>query len=179
MNVHIMGAACAGSTTLGNALAEKLAIPYFDTDHFFWEQSQVPYTVRRDAVMRNQMLTESVLASPSFIVGGSLVNWGVEWQNMFDLVVFLYVPTEIRLERLVERELDRYGDVIFTDPQRNFHFKAFCEWASKYDDQTFTGRNIKTHRDWLDKLSCKVIEIRGNTTVEERLQFVLANGLMN
>jgi shikimate kinase len=35
MNVHIMGAACAGLTTLGNALAEKLAIPYFDTDHFF------------------------------------------------------------------------------------------------------------------------------------------------
>ncbi len=165
-----MGASCAGSTTLGNALSEKLGMRYFDTDDFFWERSDVPYTVRRDAPTRSGMLQEAISRTDDYIIGGSLISWGEQWLSMFDLVVFLYVPKEIRMQRLVNRELERYGDIIYTDPERSHLFREFYEWASKYDDRDFTGRNIRVHEEWLNKVSCRVIEIRGDTTVEERVR---------
>ncbi|TDO19313.1 P-loop NTPase family protein [Pedobacter duraquae] len=88
MKIHIVGASCAGSTTLGKALSLELNIPYFDTDSFFWAESDIPYTIKRDPEQRNQMLKDQLLPHESFIVGGSLVSWGEEWKTQFDLVVF-------------------------------------------------------------------------------------------
>jgi len=173
MKIHILGASCAGSTTLGNALSSLLNIPYFDTDSFFWEKSAVPYTVKRDPLLRNELLKAELSPLENYIVGGSLVSWGEEWKQMFDLAVFLYLPQEIRMERLVKRELERYGNAIYDDPQRHQLFLDFIEWASKYENRSFTGRNIGIHENWLNGLNCKVIKIEGDTTVAERLNRII------
>lgn len=170
MKIHIMGASCAGSTTLGNALSARWGMPYFDTDDFFWERSDLPYTVRRDAPTRSAMLQEAISQSDDCIVGGSLISWGEQWLSVFDLVVFLYVPKEIRMERLVKRELERYGEIIYTDPERSRLFREFYDWAAKYDDRDFTGRNVGIHENWVGKVSCQVVEIRGDTTVADRVK---------
>lgn len=128
--------------------------------------------VRRDALTRSAMLREAISRSDRCIVGGSLISWGEQWLSMFDLVVFLYVPKEIRMERLVKRELERYGDIIYTDPERSRLFREFHDWASKYDDRGFTGRNVGIHENWLKRVSCQVVELRGDTTVQERVQAV-------
>lgn len=172
MKIHIVGASCAGSTTLGKALSLELKIPYFDTDSFFWAESDIPYTLKRDPEQRNQMLKDQLLPHESFIVGGSLVSWGAEWRTQFDLVVFLYVPSEIRLQRLVNRELERYGNEIYDNPERNLLFREFMAWASRYDDREFSGRNIKIHEAWIGSVSCPVIRIDGDTTVSERIKMV-------
>lgn len=72
---------------------------------------------------------------------------GAEWKSRFDLVVFLYVPTEIRLARLKRIEVERYGTAIYNDPERVLLFQEFVSWASKYDDRDFTIRNIKLHEE--------------------------------
>lgn len=173
MKIHILGASCAGSTTLGETLSARLNIPYFDTDSFFWEKSAVPYTVKREAQLRSRLLKDELRKSENYIVGGSLVSWGEEWKQMFDLAVFLYLPKEIRMERLVQREIERYGNQIYDDAQRHKLFLEFIDWASKYDDRSFTGRNIGIHERWLEGLNCPVIKIVGDTTVSERLKRIV------
>jgi adenylate kinase family enzyme len=173
MKIHIMGASCAGSTTLGNALAQRLNYPYFDTDYFFWEQTDLPFTVKRDRDERIQMLTQSLVPHPDHIVGGSLVNWGDEWLTAFDLVVFLYVTPEIRLQRLKDREFERYGDVIFTNPERIEAYQKFIDWATAYDTNAISGRTLQVHKDWLSKVACPILEIKGDTTVPQRIELIL------
>jgi hypothetical protein len=77
------------------------------------------------------------------------------------------------MQRLQNRELQRYGDRIFTDPERAEMYRAFKQWASGYDDNTTNGRTLQVHETWLTQLSCPVLEIKGNTTVEERVETVL------
>ena len=60
MKIHIMGASCAGSTTLGNALAKHLNYPLFDSDNYFWEVSNQPYTIKRDPELRNTMIAHDI-----------------------------------------------------------------------------------------------------------------------
>jgi len=172
MKIHIMGASCAGATTLGRALSARLGMPCFDTDDYFWAPSAVPYTVRREPAERIAMLKADFAANNDAIVSGSLVSWGDEWLTMFDVVVFLYIPHEIRMQRLVAREVERYGDAIYTDPERIRLFDAFKSWATGYDDNSTNGRNLQVHQNWIKKLNCPVLEITGDTTVEERIDLV-------
>ncbi|MDT3404626.1 shikimate kinase [Mucilaginibacter terrae] len=173
MKIHIVGASCAGSTTLGNALSAQTGLPYFDTDFYFWEPSEIPFTIKRDRDARITMLRDAVALHPNHIIGGSLVSWGNEWLAAFDLVVFLYVPPEIRIQRLKNRELERYGDIIYTDPERISAYQKFLEWAEAYDTNAPTGRSLHVHEAWLSRVTCPVLEIRGDTTVAERVELIL------
>lgn len=172
MKIHIFGASGAGSTTQGEDLSAVLHIPYFDTDRYFWEASDPPFTVRRDAAERNELLLADLVGHDDWIIGGSLVSWGENWHSMFDLAVFLYIPHAIRMERLRQRELARYGDVIFTDPERNKQYNGFIEWAASYDTGTMR-RSLAVHRQWMEQLTCPVLVIEGDLSVDERRKLIL------
>jgi adenylate kinase family enzyme len=172
MKIHIMGASCAGSTTLGHALAEHCEFQYFDTDDYFWLPTHVPYTQRRTFNERNELLKADLQKQTALVVGGSLINWGLEWQSYFNLVVFLYVPPQIRIQRLQDREIQRYGAAIFDDFERAARYQQFLTWATGYDDNSTTGRNINAHRNWLNLVQCPVLEINGDTTVAQRVDLI-------
>jgi hypothetical protein len=52
-------------------------------------------------------------------------------------------------------------------------YRTFKQWASGYDDNTTNGRTLQVHQTWLNQLTCPVLEIKGDTTVEERIGMVL------
>jgi adenylate kinase family enzyme len=172
MKIHIMGASCAGSTTLGRALSARLGYPYFDTDDYFWQPSEPPFTVKRSFNERVALIKTDIAGLPHYVIGGSLINWGDEWKSVFDLVIFLYVPPYIRMQRLKDRELARYGDVIYTDPERIAGYEKFLAWAKAYDTNAISGRTLQAHEAWLAELTCPVLEIRGDTTVKQRLNLI-------
>jgi adenylate kinase family enzyme len=172
MKIHITGASGAGSTTLGLALAKSLSVPYFDTDNYYWEPSEPPFTIRRNRDLRNKMLEEDLTQHKGWVLGGSVISWDDLFLKLFDLVVFLYIPPEIRMQRLKKRESERYGSIIHTDPHRIILYNEFIEWAAGYEDNTTSSRSLKSHETWLQKLTCPVLEIRGDTTVEERLGLI-------
>ncbi|KAK9761689.1 hypothetical protein K7432_013215 [Basidiobolus ranarum] len=172
MKIHIFGASGAGSTTQGNDLSKVLNIPYFDSDDYFWEVSDPPYMVKRERAKRLELLHEDLAKQESWIIGGSLVNWGEEWLTAFDFAVFLYVPPEVRLERLKKREYERYGDIIYTVPERIQMSQEFIDWSAGYDSGA-TGRSLIIHEMWMKELSCPVLAIREDLSVEERRALIL------
>ena len=174
MKLHIYGASGSGVTTLGQALSGILHYPYFDCDDFFWEKSDPPFTVRRNYKFRNCMLFSNLMRHEHWILGGSMFNWG--WTPRFDLVVFLWIPPEIRMERLKAREYERYGDVIFTDPFRNKLYTDFIEWAKGYDPGIVTNssRTLAAHEHWMKTLTCPILEIREDVSVEKRVKLIFS-----
>ena len=94
----------------------------------------------------------------------------------FDLIVFLYIPKEIRIERLRKRELERNGDVIYEDPDWNKRFEEFITWAADYDDNRgIAKRTLIAHKGWLEKTGSTVIGIFGDLNTEERINTVLSH----
>jgi adenylate kinase family enzyme len=173
MKINIVGASGSGVTTLGERLSQELAIPYFDSDYYYWEPSDPPFTIRRESAKRNTMLKGDLDQHKAWLLGGSFLSWGNEWLTAFDLVVFLWIPPAIRIERLKKRELQRYGEVIYTDSERNVLFNEFIDWASGYDSGAARGRTLQAHEDWLKKLNCSVLEIRGDESVESRVTLIM------
>ena len=173
MNLHIFGASGTGITTLGLALSRELNIPYFDSDDYFWAPSDPPFTIRRDPGERNAAIRRDLDKEPGWILGGSIIHWGEEVFPNFDLIVFCRLPHDIRMARLKTRELSRYGDIIFTDPDRNKQYNAFLAWAADYDTDTgIASRTIGVHEQWLQTQRCPILEIREDLTTEQRLQLI-------
>jgi adenylate kinase family enzyme len=102
--IHILGASGSGTTTLGRALAERLQYPHFDTDDYFWVPTDPPYTHQRARTERQQLLMGDLTAHNAWVVSGSLCGWGDGAIPLFEFVVFLSIPSEVRMARLHRRE---------------------------------------------------------------------------
>jgi adenylate kinase family enzyme len=181
MHIHIFGASCSGVTTLGRALSQNLAqsrgldIPYFDSDDYFWLPTDPPYTQRRSPAERNARILADLNKNEHWILGGSIIHWEASF-TAFDCIVFLYLPPEIRMQRLKAREYARYGDIIHSDPDRKRQSEEFFTWAADYDHATgIANRTLPAHESWLSEQTSPILEIRGDTSVRERLDLVLGN----
>jgi len=107
--IHVTGASGSGVTTLGRALADALALPHHDTDDYYWRPTAPPYREKRDVVERLRLMQEMFLDRADWVLSGGLDGWGDSIIPMFDAVVFVEAPTEIRLRRLREREARHFG----------------------------------------------------------------------
>ena len=157
--INIVGAAGAGTTTLGKGLASKLKCMHFEADDFLWLPTTPPYQEMRSHSEKVQIAYESLAAQKSFVISGSVSSWGSRITELLTHVVYLYVPTEIRLSRLVKRETERFGRID----------ADFYEWAAQYDEGRLPGRSRAKHESWLSSLDCKVTKLDGVQTVDESL----------
>ncbi len=174
MKLHIFGASGSGVTTLGQSLAEKLGLKYLDSDDYFWFNTEPPFTNRRNSNDRNQLVLKDINETKYWILGGSIICWGDNIFPNFDLIIFLYLPNEIRIERLKKRELERYGDIIYTNEKRVKQFNDFVAWATDYDNNTgLANRTLIAHKIWLTQTKNPVLEIIGDLTLDEKLKLIL------
>ena len=88
----------------GRALADALAISHHDTDDYFWRPTNPTYREIREVADRLRLMREVFLDRSDWILSGSLDGWGAPIIPHLDAVLFLYVPTPIRLQRLRARE---------------------------------------------------------------------------
>ena len=163
MRVLITGASGSGTSTLGRALAAKLAGAYFDVDDYFWLPTEPPFAEKRDRALRLSLLLEGLQKASVAVVGGSIVDWGAELENSFALIVFLTVPKAIRIERLRTREIAQLGHA---DP-------VFLEWAAQYDEGGMDIRSLAVHERWLSARSCPILRLDGDISISERVAQVL------
>ncbi len=173
MRVHIMGASGSGVTTLGVRLSRRLGVPSFDTDSYFWLPTDPPFTTKRPEGERVRLLEAELKQCAGWVLSGSLMGWGDVFIQCFNLVVFLYVPPEVRMTRLMERERERYGDALYEMPMADIH-KEFMAWAGRYDDPSFSGRSLYGHRAWLTRLDCSIVEIQGTPSIGESVERTMA-----
>ena len=165
--ILITGASGSGTTTLGRALATRLRCAFYDADDYYWLPTNPPFQCKQDPTIRTSRLLQDLQNASTAVVAGSILNWGVELEDSFSLIVFLTLAAKIRMARLRQRETQRFGRV---DP-------AFLAWAAQYDEGLLGGRSRSKHETWLAKRRCAVLRIDGDTSTEARLGRVL--GVLN
>lgn len=172
MRIHILGASGSGTTTLGAALSKKLNYPHYDTDDYFWKPSDPPFQEKRLVEDRYELL-DSDLSIDHFVLSGSLCGWGDPYIEKFDLVVYLHIPKDLRMKRLISREKMRYGSLVEKGGSMHQSHIEFIAWAERYDTAGLEQRSYQTHLHWLKSITCPVIKIDGAYSLEEIVEKVL------
>ncbi len=176
-HIHIFGASGSGTTTIAKSVSKQINYSHFDSDNYFWSPTTNPFTVERDKTECIELMKKDLYSVGDWILSGSVTGWGDELLPLFDLVIFVYVPTEKRIERLKKREAERYGDRILPTGDRHKESMEFIEWASAYDFGTRNGRSLPKHEMWLKKVDYPVIKIENivlNESVDKVIKAVQA-----
>jgi adenylate kinase family enzyme len=172
--IHIFGASGSGTTSLAKAVAEASGCQHYDTDNYFWIPTIPPFQSIRERPERQELLRQDLQRNESWVISGSLCGWGDFAIPMFDLVVFLWLPTDLRMQRLKRRETERFGSEIENpnDPRYQGHM-AFLEWAAAYDTGGLDMRSKSNHEEWISALPCQVIRIEHDRTILENLKTIM------
>lgn len=168
--IHITGASGSGTTTLAKAIQDKYGYTHYDTDDFFWENTDPPFLAKRKVEERQKLLSEAINSTSRWVISGSLTDWGDIFIPTFEVVIYVYAPTEIRIKRLHERELQEFGDRILPGGDMFEQHLAFLEWASKYDNDTLDMRSAAYHNEWLKQMTCPIIKVDGTMPVEDNIR---------
>ncbi|WP_405160848.1 hypothetical protein OG203_31345 [Nocardia sp. NBC_01499] len=168
----VTGASGVGTTTLGRALASLQSVPHADVDDYFWIATSPPYTYKRPIEDRLALMNSLFLPRDAWILSGSLMGWGDSLIKMFDGVVFLTVDPHARMDRLMNREVLRYGDTIEQGGFNEAAHHEFMDWARGYDDANFSGRSRAQHERWLTELPCPVLRLDSAESVPELISAV-------
>lgn len=172
--VHILGASGSGTTTLARALAVRLGCAHYDTDAYFWLPSDPPFQHIREREARRALLGADLEKPGDWVLSGSLCGWGDAFIPLFDLVVFLWIPHELRMARLREREIERYGaEALGPGGAMHAGSVSFMEWAAAYDGGGLEIRSLRVHNAWLATLPGPVLRLERSASVEANLAEVL------
>ena len=162
--IHITGASGSGTTTLGAALSRQLGWKHIDADDYYWLQTQPPFQQKRPWEERLKLMIADLRSEPGVIATGSTIRWGLELEDAYELIVYLYIPPEIRLQRLRVREMQRNGSIN----------EGFIAWAALYDEGDLTVRSRRRVEKWLSERHVPVLRLEGDLTVEARVAAVMA-----
>ena len=163
MYVLIMGASGSGQTTLAKELSKHLSYKFLDSDDLYWLATKPAYQKKRNIDQR-LIMTLKEMKNYNVVLAGSIMGWGDELENAFDIIIFLSLDTEIRLRRLKQREIVELG---FID-------QGFLAWAKEYENPDFTGRNRLKHENWISKRQGQILTIEGDLTVQQRLECIFS-----
>jgi adenylate kinase family enzyme len=173
MKIHILGASGSGTTTLGEALSMELKIPHFDSDDFFWIDTDPPFQERRTPEIRTNLLRNTLRPHDSWILSGSALKWGDFLLKECDMIIYLFLEKEKRIRRLEERERKRFGDQINPGEIMHTNFVDFIEWAKSYDNGDMNMRSRESEMSWLENAECEVLKIEEEMTLEDEINLVI------
>ena len=170
--IHIFGGSGSGTTTLGKKTGEELGYFHMDTDDYFWMPTDPKYTAKRPVDERIALMKKDIETHENVVISGSLVDWGDVLIPDFTLAVRIIIDPEVRIERLIRRERERYGSRI--DPGGDMYQKhlEFVSWARQYDTGSVEMRSMAKHDQWQKLLTCKLLCLDGCKTVDENFALV-------
>ena len=161
MRIHIFGAAGTGTTTLGQALGEALGILHLDADDFYWKQTDPPFSEKQPPEMRVANILAAVEGHDRYVLSGSMCGWGDELIPRFSHMIFLTATWETRRQRLLTREVTRYGAEVLAPGGRMHEIhRKFLAWSSRYDTAGLEQRSRAKHEAWMAALPAGITIIR-------------------
>lgn len=163
--ICICGLNGSGKTTLAASLSRSLNYKLMDIEDYYFLPSDVPYSRPRTKEEVIPLVLEDIHENPCFVFASVKGDMTHEINAKYDLVVYLDVPKEIRMERIKKRAFDKFGDRVLIGGDMYEQEEAFFKMASERDDTAIKA--------WLDTLPCKVLRLDGTKDINDNVKMIL------
>lgn len=165
--IIIFGANGSGKTTIGRELARILGFKHIDHEDYAFHKSDIPYTNPRTEDECIELMLADIEKYGSFVLSAVTGDFGDEIVPLYDLAVYLNVPHDLRMERIKQREIDRFGDRVLEGGDMYEQQQKFHDFVA--------SRSLERIEKWAETISCPVFRIDGaknykKTAIEIALQ---------
>lgn len=168
MRIIICGTNGAGKSTLAKALAQKLRIPSFDIEDFYFNKTvDYKYSNPNSRKEVEHTLQKELSNKGNFILAARKGNFeGVD----FDVAIHLEIDKNTQYKRLWSRSKALFGERVEQNRDLYYLEKTFIKEAM--------ARSSDDIASWLyemKKLGRTIIELDGTAPIEEIINNVLQN----
>ena len=108
--IIVFGANGSGKTTLGRELARILNFKHMDIEDYYFKPSDIPYTNARSGGECEELMLADIEKYLSFVITSTTGDFGEIIPQYYALAVHISAPLDIRLERVKQRGIDKFGD---------------------------------------------------------------------
>lgn len=144
MRIQIIGGSGTGKSSLAKYMSENEAIKWIDMDAFLWKNHN--FTENNSIERRQELNQMDIETRSSYVVSGSIFMWRSDGFNNRDLLIFLSLDEESRMERLRTREMKRQTTGKMWLDENGTATNDFLEWCKTYwaaDDISMTGTYVE------------------------------------
>lgn len=172
--IIIIGPSGSGKTTLGKIAARKLGYPYFDVDDYIWKQNtDSPYTQMYTRDEKISRLSNDIAPYEHFVMAGSMSSFHYAFDEMFEMMVLLYVSPDIRIERVHKRAIERFGERVLEGGDMYEAYMRFLNDNRRYEEDG--SPNMREQKEWMENMSCVKIELDGAAELEKNASIIVNN----
>ena len=171
--INLIGGSGSGTSTLGEKLANFLGYPHFEAEDFYHVKTNPPYQQQRNQQERLELIVEALETSQSWVLSGSVMGWGDHPIFDFTHMIWMLPPQDIRLKRLRDRELTKFGDRVLEGGDMYEAHLDFMNWAEGYERGNLEGKSLERHKTYLTQINCPVLKMAGEMTVEKQMGLAL------
>ena len=172
--IIVCGLNGSGKSTLGKALADALQFHFIDVEDLYFPKTDPNYLYAsprsEDEVAK--LLADEIKAHENFVFAsvrgkfGSRThpNHGIDVRAVYQYVVLIQVPKDIRLKRVRDRAFQKFGNRVLPGGDLYEVEEAFFEKVSARPDD---------HAEkWMESMDCPVIRVDGTKPIEENVAFI-------
>lgn len=162
--ILICGLNGSGKTTLGRKLADDLKFKFLNDEEYYFLESDIPFLNSRTDLDIKKYIISFVENYKNVVIISSKGDLGNEINALYDCVVYLSAPIELRLLRIKNREYERFGSRVLVggdmyEQQKEFHDIVVSRTTDKIEK-------------WLNTLSCQVIKLDGTKPIDDNIAFI-------
>lgn len=166
MGLIICGMNGSGKSTLGRALAESLGWRFIDNEDLYFPKDDPDYLFARQRTQEEveRLLLEEVQRDDRFVFAAVKGNYGDAVLPYYRAAVMVEVPRELRLQRVQQRSLDKFGDRARPGGDLYEREKWFFDHISARPED-YAVR-------WLDTVEIPVLRVDGTRPVGENIAVI-------
>ena len=157
--IIIIGLNGSGKSTVCRELARRLNYKLMDVEDYFFVESKIPYTISRTRAEVQKMLLDDIEKYQNYVLCSVNCNWDSKITDTLRMAVLLTAPLEVRMERVKQRELTRFGERVLEGGDLYESQKKFYDFVASRSEQEV--------REKASLLSCPILEIEATLSVEE------------
>jgi len=116
------------------------------------------YTKSRTHEEVKQLMLDDIKTYHKYVLSSVGCNWGSEIVATYKLAILLSAPLQVRLERIKQREIARFGNRVLEGGDMYESQKRFHNMVS--------SRSEEDIKQQADSLTCPVLEINATLPVE-------------
>ena len=165
--ICICGLNGSGKTTLASALAKKLNFKHMDVEEYYFTSADNPYQSSRSREEVEQLLLEDIKLNPCFVFSAVNGDMTTEINAHYDMVIYLDVPVDMRIKRIRQRAIDKFGNRVLFGGDMYEQEEKFFEYAEK--------RKPDKIEEWLNTMVCKCIRLDGTKPKSESIKTIVEN----
>lgn len=167
IGIQICGLNGCGKSTLGRALAERIGFHFIDNENLYFSRTNTdePYMNPKSRADVERLLMEEVSKFPDFIFAAVKGDYGTDIIPMYDYIVMIEVPLNVRSHRVRNRSFQKFGNRMLIGGDLHDQEEAFFQIVeSRRDDYI---------EDWLQMVKCPIIRVDGTKTIDENVKHII------